>query len=118
MQEEQTIGTEDPTQAASGIIVNAVQMQSIDINGRFTRTKTENGWQVHLRAAARITVTFTTSMRKFETTLIAGDLIERDGDDLILIRNHPPDAYRSERGGATSPLARATTPAPTEGRTS
>ena len=100
------VETQEPTQAQSGVIVNAAQMQSLDISDRFTRTKTTTGWQIKLEAAARVTVTFMTSMRKFEITLMQDDIIERDGDDLILIRNQPADAYRSQRGVSTSPLAR------------
>lgn len=102
--------TETPknqTDAASGIIVNAAQMQSIDISDQFTRTKTENGWYIRLAATARVTITFMTSMRKFEVTLMENDTIERDGDDLILIRNQSADAYRSQRGVSTSQLSRA-----------
>ena len=99
--------TQDQTEAASGVIINAAQMQSIDINERFTRTKTETGWQIKLEAAARVTVNFMTSMRKLEVTLMQDDCIERDGDDLILIRNQPADAYRSQRSVSASPLARS-----------
>ena len=98
--------TETQTQAESGVIVNAAQMQSLDISERFTRTKTEVGWRIQLEATARVTINFMTSMRKFEITLMQGDIIERDGSDLILIRNQPAEAYRSQRSVTTSPLAR------------
>lgn len=103
--DESTVETQDAIQAKSGVIINAVQMQSIDISERFTRVKTETGWIIKLEVAARVIVTFTTSMRKLETTLMENDIIERDGNDLILLRNQPPDAYRSQRG--VSPLARS-----------
>ena len=99
--------TQDQTEAASGVIINAAQMQSIDISERFTRTKTETGWRIKLETSARVTVNFMTSMRKLEVTLVQGDCIERDGDDLILIRNQSADAYRSQRGVSSSPLARS-----------
>ena len=115
------VEAQEPTQAQSGVIVNAAQMQSLDISDRFTRTKTATGWQIKLEAAARVTVTFMTSMRKFEMTLMQDDIIERDGDDLILIRNQPADAYRSQRGVSASPLARGSertlTSDSTEGKT-
>lgn len=108
-----------PMQAESGVIINAVQMQSIDIGERFTRVKTEAGWRIQLNAPGRVTINFMTSMRKFETTLMQGDIIERDGDDLILLRNQSIDAYRSQRG--VSPLARSVEQTlaaePTDGRT-
>ncbi len=119
--DEAVVEAQDQTQAQSGVIVNAAQMQSLDISDRFTRTKTATGWQIKLEATARITVNFMTSMRKFEITLMKDDIIERDGDDLILIRNQPADAYRSQRGVSTSPLARGSertlVSEPTEGRT-
>ena len=118
---ESTVETQEQTQAQSGVIVNAAQMQSLDISDRFTRTKTATGWQIKLEAAARVTINFMTSMRKFEITLLQDDIIERDGDDLILIRNQPADAYRSQRGVSSSPLARGNertlASEPTEGRT-
>lgn len=118
---ESTVKAKEQTQAASGVIVNAAQMQSLDISDRFIRTKTATGWQIKLEATARITINFMTSMRKFEITLMQNDVIERDADDLILIRTQPADAYRSQRGVSSSPLARGNerTPAsePTEGRT-
>ena len=118
---ENAVEAQEQTQAESGVIVNAAQMQSLDISDRFTRKKTETGWQIKLEAAARVTINFMTSMRKFEMTLMKGDIIERDGDDLILIRNQPADAYRSQRGVSSSPLARSNertlASEPTEGRT-
>ena len=118
---ESAVEAQEQTQAESGVIVNAAQMQSLDITARFTRTKTATGWQIKLEAAARITINFMTSMRKFEITLMQNDIIERDGDDLILIRNQPSDAYRSQRGVSASPLARGNertlASEPTEGRT-
>lgn len=118
---ENVVEAEDQTQAESGVIVNAAQMQSLDISGRFTRMKTATGWRITLEAKARVTINFMTSMRKFESTLMQNDIIERDGDDLILIRNHAADAYSSQRGVSSSPLARSNertlASEPTEGRT-
>ncbi len=104
---ENAVETLYQTEAASGVIINAVQLQSIDINERFTRTKTETGWRIKLEASARVTINFMTSMRKLEITLMKDDCIERDGEDLLVIRNQPADAYRSQRSVSTSPLARS-----------
>lgn len=104
---ERTTETQDAIQAASGVVLNAAQMQSIDINERFAWTKTATGWQIKLESTARVIISFITSMRKIETTLMENDVIERNGDDLILLRNQPTDAYRSQRSG--SPLARSST---------
>ncbi len=97
--------TAHPMQAESGVIINAAQVQSIDIGKGFTRVKTDTGWRIQMNAQARVTINFSTSMRKFETTLMPNDVIERDGDDLMLLRNQPAEAYRAQRG--TSPLARS-----------
>ena len=104
---ENVVETQEQTTASSGVIISAAQLQSLDISDQFTRTKTSTGWRIQLEASARITVNFTTSMRKLEVTLVQGDCIERDGDDLILIRNQPADAYRSKRSVSSSPLARS-----------
>ncbi len=105
---ENVVKTQAQTEAASGTIINAAQMQSIDISDRFTRTITETGWCIKLETSARVTINFITSMRKHEVTLMQDDTIERDGDDLILTRNQPTDAYRSQRNVSASPLARNT----------
>ncbi len=90
--------------AESGVFININQIQSIDISDRFTRTKTDEGWSIALHQLARVTINFTTSMRKFETVLVAGDVIERTEHDVILLRKSPPEAYRVQR--STSALAR------------
>lgn len=104
---ENIVETQEQTEASSGVIISAAQLQSLDISARFTRTKTSTGWRIKLEASARVTVNFITSMRKLEVTLMQGDCIERDGEDLILVRNQPADAYRSQRGVSSSPLARS-----------
>ena len=104
---ENVVETQEQTTASSGIVISAAQLQSLDISDRFTRTKTATGWRITLEASARIIVNFTTSMRKLEVTFMQGDCIERDGEDLILMRNQPADAYRSQRGVSSSPLARS-----------
>lgn len=104
--QENVVETQSQTEAASGIIINASQMQSIDISDRFTRKLTKTGWRITLEASARVTINFITSMRKYEVTLMQNDIIERDSDDLILIRNNPADTYRSQRNVSASPLAR------------
>jgi hypothetical protein len=103
---ENVVETQGQTTASSGIVISAAQLQSLDISDQFTRTKTATGWRIKLEASARVTVNFITSMRKLEITLMQGDCIERDGDDLMLIRNQPADAYNSQRGVSSSPLAR------------
>ena len=94
----------DKNSAEGGIIINILQMQSIDIPQRFNRVKTGNGWIINVLEPGRITINFITSMRKLDTALVAGDSIERDGEDIIIIRNQPADVYRTHR--STSSLAR------------
>ena len=94
----------DNNSAESVILINVQQMQSLEIPQRFNRVRTDGGWIIHIEEPGRVTVNFLTSMRKFDTALLAGDRIERDGDDLLLIRNQPEDAYRTQRG--SSSLAR------------
>ncbi len=94
----------DRNSSEGGIIINVLQMQSIDIPQRFDRVKTDNGWIINVLEPGRITINFITSMRKLDTALLAGDSIERDGEDIIIIRNQPADAYRTQR--STSSLAR------------
>ena len=101
---EMTESTDQGT-PESGVVLNMEQMQTMEIQQRFNRVKTENGWTIHILDTGRVTVNFITSMRKFETTLIAGDTIIRDGNDVIIIKNQPDDAYRTQRG--SSSLARS-----------
>ncbi len=88
----------------SGIILNFQQIQSIDIPQQFKRVNTENGWIVNILGSGRVVINFITSMRKLETALMSGDCIERDSDNIVITRNQPTDAYRTQRG--TTSLAR------------
>lgn len=92
--------------SAEGVIlINIQQMQSLELHQRFNRISTDNGWIIHVEEAGRVTINFLTSMRKFDTALLPGDMIERDGDDLLVIRNQSEEAYRTKRG--SSSLARS-----------
>ncbi|MDE0316599.1 MAG: hypothetical protein OXM61_17070 [Candidatus Poribacteria bacterium] len=95
----------DQNTAGSGFIVNVDQIQSIDIPLQFNRIKTDNGWVINILESGRVIINFLTSMRKLETALMSGDRIERDGDDIIIIRSQSADTYRSQR--STSSLARS-----------
>ncbi len=88
----------------SGAILNFKQVQSIDIPQAFNRVNTENGWTINILGSGRVIVNFITSMRKLETPLMAGDIIERDDDNIVIIRNQPVEAYKTQRG--TTSLAR------------
>lgn len=101
--EETTEETEQDT-PESGVILNFQQVQSIDIPQPFDRVNTENGWTINILGSGRVIVNFITSMRKLETPLMSGDSIERDGDNIVIIRNQPIEAYKTQRG--TTSLAR------------
>ncbi len=90
----------------SGMILNIMQLQSIDINQRFIRVKTDNGWRINILDTGKVTINFITSMRKIESMLMSGDAIERDGDDIIIVRNQPDDAYRSKRSSSQLAITR------------
>ncbi len=94
----------DQNAAGSGFVVNVNQIQSIDIPHQFNRVKTDNGWIINMLEPGRVTINFLTSMRKLESALVAGDSLERDGDDLFILRSESADTYRTQR--ATSTLAR------------
>lgn len=81
----------------SGIVFNVQQVQSIDISHSFNHVKTENGWKIHLLESGKVSINFITSMRKTETTVMAGDYIERDGDDIMLYKHQSEDTYRQQR---------------------
>ena len=103
LMEETTEETEQDN-PESGVILNFQQVQSIDIPQAFDRVNTENGWTINILGSGRVIVNFITSMRKLETPLMSGDIIERDGDNIVIIRNQPVEAYKTQRG--TTSLAR------------
>lgn len=103
LMEETTEETEQDT-PESGVILNFQQVQSIDIPQPFDRVNTENGWTINILGSGRVIVNFITSMRKLETPLMAGDIIERDDDNIVIIRHQPVEAYKTQRG--TTSLAR------------
>lgn len=103
LMEETTEETEQDN-PESGVILNFQQVQSIDIPQAFSRVNTENGWTINILGSGRVIVNFITSMRKLETPLMAGDIIERDDDNIVIIRNQPVEAYKTQRG--TTSLAR------------
>lgn len=88
----------------SGMVFNVQQVQSIDITHSFNREKTENGWIIHILETGKVSINFITSMRKTDTAVMKGDRIERDGDDIILLKYQSEDVYRQQR--STSTLSR------------
>lgn len=90
--------------ATSGVIINADQVQSIDIPDQFEQTPIDNGWIITVSQTCKVAVNMSTSMRKIEMLLVSGDQIKKDQHDLMIMRHQPADAYRSRRT-TTSPLA-------------
>lgn len=95
----------DQGPSESGVVLNVEQMQTMEIEQRFNKVSSENGWTIQILDTGRVTVNFITSMRKFETTLIEGDAIIRDGNEIFIVKNQTEDAYRKQRG--SSSLARS-----------
>jgi hypothetical protein len=96
---------EDSTTAESGIIISNDQVQSIDISDKFTRRKTPEGWSIALHRPCKVTINLATSLRKLEANLMAGDLIVKDGADVMILRKHSANEYKLQRSSA--PLARS-----------
>lgn len=92
-------------EAESVVIISTNQVQSIDVPAKFSREKTSGGWQIILQNPCKVVINLTTSMRKIEINLIEGDRIEKDESDILVLRNHPADDYRSQ--SKPSPLARS-----------
>lgn len=92
-------------EAQSVVLISTNQVQSIDVPAKFSREKTSDGWQIVLHDSCKVVINLTTSMRKIEINLIEGDRIEKDGSDILVLRNHPADNYKSQ--SKPSPLARS-----------
>lgn len=92
-------------EAHSVVIVSTNQVQSIDVPAKFSREKTSNGWKILLHDSCKVVINLTTSMRKIEINLIEDDKIEKDGSDILVLRNHSSDVYKSQ--SKPSPLARS-----------
>ncbi len=92
-------------EAESVVIISTNQVQSINVPAKFTREKTSDGWHITLHNPCKVVVNLTTSMRRIEINLIEGDRIEKNESDMLILRNHPADVYKSQ--SQPSPLARS-----------
>jgi len=103
---------EEPKTFDKGAIVNALDIQSVDIPDKFTVAKKANGWLATINAdKSKVTVNLK-SMRRLEFTLRSGDTIEKDGDTIIILQTEPDEeeertprvsrslSYRSRRKAA------------------
>ena len=92
-------------EAESVVIISTNQVQSINVPAKFTREKTSDGWHITLHNPCKVVVNLTTSMRRIEINLIEGDRIEKNESDMLILRTHPADVYKSQ--SQPSPLARS-----------
>ena len=88
-------------EAESATIINAAQVQSIDIATRFHRLSTVDGWVLTLLQPSKVIVNLSTSMRKIEIPLVEGDQVVREREDLLILRKHPTDRYKTHRGASS-----------------
>lgn len=81
---------EQPKTSDKGAIINALDIQSIEIPDKFTIVRQTSGWLTTLDAdkATKITVNLK-SMRRLEYTLRSGDTIEKDRDSIIILQTVP-----------------------------
>ena len=106
MAQENAVQNGDGTvEAHSVVLVSTNQVQSIDVPAKFSKEKTSDGWEILLHDSCKVVINLTTSMRKIEINLIEGDKIEKDGSDILVLRNHSADVYKSQ--SQPSPLARS-----------
>ena len=96
---------EDIIEAESVTIVNAAQIQSIDISTKFRRQVKDNGWILTLLQPCKATVNLSTSIRKVEVPLLEGDQLIKEQEDLFIVRKQAADQYRNHR--SSSPLAKS-----------
>ena len=81
---------EQPKTYDKGAIVNALDIQSVDIPTKFTISRQPNGWLATLNADEPTKVTINMkSMRRLEYTLRSGDTIEKDGETIIILQTEP-----------------------------
>ena len=92
-------------EAESTIIINVTQVQSIDIATQFRRLATVDGWVLTLLQPGKVVVNLSTSMRKIEMLLVAGDQVIKEREDLLILRKHSADRYKTHR--ASSSLAKS-----------
>ncbi len=109
---EEMAPVEQPKAFDKGAIVNALDIQAVDIPDKFTIVKQAGGWLATLNAdKAKVTISLK-SMRRLEYTLRSGDTIEKDKDSVIILQTEPEEdeesgtrvrsslSYRSRRRAA------------------
>lgn len=80
----------------NGAIINALDIQSIDIPDKFTLVKQPGGWIATLNAdEAKVTINLQ-SMRKLDYTLHSGDTIEKKKDSIIVLQTAPEEGETTE----------------------
>jgi len=93
---EQMAPVEQPKAFDKGAIVNALDIQAVDIPDKFTIVKQTDGWLATLNADKAKVIISLKSMRRLEYTLRSGDTIEKDKDSIIILQTEPEE---EEEGG-------------------
>jgi len=86
MKPEKMASVEQSKTFDKGAIVNALDIQAVDIPDKFTIVKQAGGWLATLDAdKAKVTISLK-SMRRLEYMLNSGDTIEKDKDSIIILQ--------------------------------
>ena len=103
---------------SGGVLINAPEMQSMEIEGPFSYHLQAEGWQITMQAAGKVSFHFRANMRRMDFTVLEGDQVVRSGNDILIVRTHETEAYRGmrspgsyvpSRAGTGSQLARSST---------
>lgn len=84
-------------------IINTEEIQSINLNGAFSKKSVPGGWRITVKTTCDVTINYQSTMRKTDIPMVEGDQIERDGDTLFLIKQQPTESYQERK--STSPLS-------------
>ena len=95
-EEQQAEEAIKPSGDKKGTLINALEVQYIDIPKKFALEKQAGGWIATISETAKVTLNFKT-MRKIEFTVNPGDTIEKYEDNIIILQN-VPEEEEEERG--------------------
>lgn len=98
--------TESQGESISGeacTIINTVEIQSINLRGTFSKESFKEGWRITVQQNCAVTINYKSALGKTDIALGEDDQIEKDGDNIFLIRKQPLDSYKDTK--TSSPLA-------------
>lgn len=84
-------------------VVNAEEVQSINLNGIFSKENSRDGWKIIIKQDCEITINYQSSMRKTDISMVENDQIEKTGDTIFFIKKQAGESYKEMR--TSSPLA-------------